>query len=93
MATESRYDRLYAWMLDHRISYPALAKELGVSESGARRLCNSETIPVHRHDQLVQLGFPVDLLPAARDRPKGRPRAVPIFPGLLTQDQESLSAS
>lgn len=93
MATESRYERLYNWMLEHRISYPALAKALGISESGARRLCNSETIPVERHKQFLALGFPEELLPIGRDRPKGRPRTVPFFPGLAAQKQESLSAS
>lgn len=92
MATESRYERLYKWMLEHRISYPALAEALGISESGARRLCNSETIPVDRHRQFRALGFPEELLPIGRDRPKGRPRATPNFPGLVG-DKSSMSIS
>lgn len=93
MATESCYERLYNWMFEHRISYPAQAKALGIFESEVCRLCNSETVPVERHQRFLALGIPEELLPIGRDRPKGRPRTVPFFPGLAAQKQESLSAS
>lgn len=90
MAT--RYDRLLEWMAGNHISFEALGDKLGISASGARRLCNSETIPVERHQQLMRLGFPEELLPIGRDRPKGRPRPTPIFPGLVDK-QESITVS
>lgn len=91
MATVSRYDRLLEWMAGNYISFEDLGDKLGISASGARRLCNSETIPVDRHNQLMGLGFPADLVPEGRDRRRGRPKREPYFPGLA--EQSSLSAS
>lgn len=92
MATENRYDRLLDWLDEHNISADDLGEKLGMSGSGARRLCNAETIPVERHRDLVRLGIPEELLPVGRDRRRGRPKRTPIFPGLAA-DQTSLSAS
>lgn len=91
MATVSRYDRLLEWMAGNHISFEALGEKLGISASGARRLCNSETIPVERREQLIRLGFPTDLVPEGRDRRRGRPKREPFFPGLV--EQSSLSVS
>ena len=94
MATENRYDHLLVWMDEHGITFSALGEKLSISASGARRLCVSEFIPSERHRQLLDLGFPFELLPLSRDRKRGRAPRTPIFPGMLAgQEHGSQSVS
>lgn len=81
MATK-RHARLQKWLKQHNITYAALALQLGLSESGVRHLLFAETIPTQRHNELMALGFPVDMMPRPLDRKPGRKRLVPDFPGL-----------
>ncbi len=93
MATENRYDHLLAWMDKHGITFSALGEQLSISASGARRLCVSEFIPSKRHRQLLDLGFPLELLPLSRDRKRGRTPRTPVFPGKLDMGLNTPSIS
>ena len=62
--TIPRAVRCREWMQERYITFPALAKQLGMkSEAGPRMLIARETIPVERYNQLRALGFPEDILP------------------------------
>lgn len=74
--------RLKAWMAEHNITFRDVAEQLSVSTNVAHKFLNQDTIPVRRHSVLVSLGFPVELLPTPFDKPKGRIRIKPHFPGL-----------
>ena len=80
-----RYERLLVWMGDHDISFPATGEQLGLSDGGARSVLFRDTCRTVHHNKLIELGFPVELLPEPRDKPRGRPRKIPKFPGLSQQ--------
>ncbi len=73
-----RIEKLYAWMKGYNISIRDVAIQLGWSEATARnRLI--EACHAEGRKQLIQLGFPENLLPRL-----AQPQKVPpIFPGLL----------
>lgn len=78
----NRFVRAKEWMTEHDITYRALGEQLGVSIGGARAFLARDTIPTGRHAQLVELGFPEDILPTPMDLPPGPKPKVPHFPGL-----------
>lgn len=89
MATEAnaiRFQRLRAWMREHGITFKALGEQLGLRYSGARRVCLGETCPSRHHTKMLNLGFPAELLPEAKDLPVGPKPKVPDFPGLRTDN-------
>lgn len=92
MATQSRYIRRCEWMNEHRITYVAIGEQLGISATAVSRMLYSETMPVKRHQQMLALGFPDDMLPVPFDRPRGRPKNVPIFPGLAASESRHADA-
>jgi len=49
---------------------------MGISGNAVSKLCDQDTMPVHRHKQLRNLGVPAELLPEPMDlkpgpKPKG----------------------
>ncbi|MDR1125692.1 MAG: XRE family transcriptional regulator [Deltaproteobacteria bacterium] len=81
-ATPTRYERLRVWMREHGITFTALGEQLGLRYSGARRVCIGTTCPSRHHSKMLELGFPAELLPEAKDMPVGPKPKVPDFPGL-----------
>lgn len=81
MSTD-RFARAKEWMAEHDVTYRALGEKIGVGISRARDLLTRNTIPTARHAQLVELGFPADILPEPMDLPPGPKPKVPRFPGL-----------
>ena len=79
-----RFEELYAWMnhAERQITFLAIAEQLDIAESTARKHLKSETIPTSHYRKLIALGFPPELLPRAEDKVPGRKRKVPRFPGL-----------
>jgi len=75
MAT-ARSKRLVDWVKKNR-NITALAADIGLSESGLRRLLIADTIPTRRHLQFVQQGFPESLLPKAVDIKPGKKTIIP----------------
>ena len=78
-----RYERLLVWMGDHDITFQATGEQLGVDGATVRFACQGATCPMSHHMKLLELGFPSELLPEALDKPRGRPRKVPKFPGFV----------
>lgn len=71
----TRQERLHLWMRRLGHTYKAWGRLVGVSGHALSKLCGQETMPVHRHAQLRELGVPVDLLPKALDiKPGPKPR-------------------
>ena len=77
-----RYLRLVEWMREHDISLSVLGDEFGMTGPGIRGVLVGNTCPTRHHEALLRLGFPEELLPVAFDKPRGRQRKVPRFPGL-----------
>ena len=92
--TIPRAVRCREWMQERYITFPALAKQLGMkSEAGPRMLIARETIPVERYNQLRAPGFPEDILPIPLDIPRGPRPKEPRFPGLMEPHQEASHVS
>ena len=84
--TIPRAVRCREWMQERYITFPALAKQLGMkSEAGPRMLIARETIRA--------LGFPEDILPIPLDIPRGPRPKEPRFPGLMEPHQEASHVS
>ncbi len=81
-----RVDKALAWMKKHNITYVAIAKQIGVTPMMAREYIIRETIYPPRHEQLVKLGFPIDILPTPVL--KGKKARILIFPGLINQPEQ-----
>ena len=86
MSNEERQAALTLWLEEQRITLQALSDAMGVSRAFVSVMLRRETIPAKRHKQLVTLGLPEELLPTPFAGPMGRPRSLPIFPGLAAQD-------
>ncbi|MDD6181133.1 MAG: helix-turn-helix domain-containing protein [Desulfovibrionaceae bacterium] len=69
----SREEQLLIWMRRNGLTYSKVAKMLGISRMSVQRLCTADRIPTSRSRQLKKLGIPEELLPEARDVPRGRP--------------------
>ena len=83
MTTITRSERLRQWMCRHNISMAALARQANVTVTTARSWVERETIPADRHELLLSLGFPRELLPLPRGSAGAAHRPVqPDFPGL-----------
>lgn len=75
-----RKNRLRQWMIERDITYLAVAKQIDVSLSTASRLLNGESMPVKKHEKLLKLGFPAELLPMPLDKKPGPKAREPRFP-------------
>ena len=78
----SRYEKLRRWMRAHAITFAAIARQTGAGTTTIQIQLAGETMPVHRHKELVALGFPPELLPRAQDLKRGPRPVQPDFPGL-----------
>ncbi len=67
----SRQESLRVWMMRNGISYASIGRKIFVSGPNVGRLLMGETIPPHRHQQFLELGFPSELLPAPLYRKPG----------------------
>ena len=75
-----RYDLLKEWMRDNRVTFRWTGSKIGITGAGVLRLLRSNRIPVKRHIELIELGFPAELLPKAEDYiPKGKTPLVPVW--------------
>lgn len=92
LAILPRSVRLKEWMDEHRITYRATGEQLGITEQSVRKFLLQDWMPVRHHEKCVALGFPVDLLPTPFDKPKGRIRSKPHFPGLAAPATEGIRA-
>lgn len=79
----TRVTRLRQWMFGQDITYRAVAERMGVSLSTVGKLLKAAEIPLARHSQFLQLGFPVDLLPIPMDKKTGPKVKVPKFLGAI----------
>lgn len=77
---EARISQLQKWMRERDITHRAIAERIGVAISSVHRFLNSEDMPVRHHEELLRLGFPVELLPEPLDRKPGRKKLEPRFP-------------
>ena len=77
-----RYQNLRAWMDKYDITFRAIGEHLGLTEGAVRSYLKRTCMPVRYHEKLLPLGFPVDLLPEARDVPRGPKPKQARFPGL-----------
>ena len=62
-----RYDLLREWMNDNSVTLAWAGKKMGMTGQGVGRLLRAARIPVKRHEALVLLGFPIELLPRAEN--------------------------
>lgn len=61
------------WMLRNKLTFVEIGKRLGgMTGSGVCRLIQGERMPVARHQQMLALGIPEELLPFPLDVPLGR---------------------
>lgn len=71
---------LREWMRERSITFRAIGEKLGVTTEGARYMLSQDTIPPVRHEVLVALGIPPNLLPTPSQGVLGRPRLEARFP-------------
>ncbi len=70
----TRQERLIIWMRREGHTNTSVARALGVTLSSITRWIAADSISTWRHRQLMDFGFPEDLLPAARDLTPGPKR-------------------
>lgn len=70
-----RQDMLLLWLKRQGISQAAIARALEVGEVSVSRWIRAQNIPSKRHEQLVKLGIPEELLPEPLDVTPGPKRA------------------
>ena len=67
----SREEKLRAFMAIKKVTLVHLAKEMDISPNAVKYLLFNKTMPTRRHKELLDIGFPEDLLPPAEDRKMG----------------------
>lgn len=73
----NRQEALLLWMRRTSQTYVRLAGEMGLTGNAVSKLLSQETMPTHRHRQLLDLGVPEELLPQPMDiKPGPKPRTV-----------------
>lgn len=73
----TRQEALRVWMGRNGTTFTSMGGSLGISANAVSKLCDNETMPTHRHRQLLELGVPEDLLPQAVDiKPGPKPRTM-----------------
>lgn len=69
-----RMTELRVWMLRRKLTYVEIGRRMGgLTSGGVLRLVQGDRMPVERHQQMLALGIPVELLPVPMDVPAGRP--------------------
>lgn len=63
----TRQDMLSIWLKRQGSTQADIARALDVGEITVSRWMRAESIPVRRHEQLLKLGIPAELLPAPLD--------------------------
>lgn len=63
----TRQELLHLWFRRNGIRQREIAARLGMSETCFCRLLRKDSISTWRHQQLLALGLPPELLPQARD--------------------------
>lgn len=71
---ENRYEHLRSWMRQFNVTFAYVGKNIGISRVGAMKVLKSERISPERHQQLVALRFPPELLPIADPKCRRGPR-------------------
>lgn len=75
LTTATRQERLAIHLRRNNLTFAHIGRLLGCSRGSANRLCNAETAPTRRVEQLLELGIPADLLPTPLDiAPGPKPR-------------------
>lgn len=82
---EPRTVRLRQWMANCSVTYRWVGEQLGITTTAARSLLIKDTVPVKRHQRLVEIGIPAELLPVAMDIPTGPARRKPTFPAMTAR--------
>lgn len=59
----TRQERLLIWLRRSGLQYREIAERTGVKTAAVSKWFDGDTIPPYRHQQLVDLGIPADLLP------------------------------
>lgn len=73
----SRQEALLLWKTRTGQTYERLGGSIGLSGNAVSKLLGQETMPTHRHRQLLALGVPEELLPRPLDlKPGPKPRTV-----------------
>ncbi len=70
----TRQDMLSIWLKRQGKSQADIARALEVGEVSVSRLMRASSIPVRRHEQLLKLGIPAELLPPPLDITPGPKR-------------------
>ncbi|MFI3270556.1 MAG: hypothetical protein R3Y11_00400 [Pseudomonadota bacterium] len=63
----TRQEAFTVFMRRNGYSFVTLALELGLTASAARQISLAQTINSRRHQALVNLGFPAEILPEVQD--------------------------
>ncbi|MBU1229575.1 MAG: helix-turn-helix transcriptional regulator [Proteobacteria bacterium] len=73
----SRQEALRVWMSRNGLTFTEMARRMDVTSNNVSKLCDQDTMPVHRHAQLLGMGVPMELLPEALDlKPGPKPRTI-----------------
>ncbi len=78
----TRQDMLQAWIRKSDITQTEIARALEVRETTVSRWVRAETISTRRHEQLVKLGIPAELLPKPLDITPG-PKKKKFLPAII----------
>lgn len=70
----TRQDMLCVWLKRNGWTQAEIARALEVGETSISRWMRAERIPEKRHEQLVKLGIPAELLPQPVDITPGPKR-------------------
>lgn len=85
IADLSRTEKLEIYMKRKKITFVDIGKAIGATRSTAFNLLTGNSVPTHRHAQLVKAGIPEILIPPARDIAPGRK---PKKSTLVSEDTE-----
>ncbi len=67
----NRQEALELWKRRNGLSFAEMGRRIGLTGEQVSNLCGSETMPPHRHLQLLGLGIPAELLPPPLYRKPG----------------------
>ena len=63
----TRQDMLYVWLKRRGMTQAQIARAMKVGETTVARWMKAASIPEKRHEKLVKLGIPAELLPPPLD--------------------------
>lgn len=73
----TRQEALRVWMGRNGLTFAEMARRMDVTSNNVSKLCDQDTMPVHRHEQLLGMGVPAELLPEAMDlKPGPKPKTI-----------------